>query len=333
MELDLSIVTFNTYGGGATLGALIALIELEEQSFGSALEVIEFDVFFKSSLPFSQQRAHKSLKQSYDDFHKERCTALPIRRFMRKKRKLKIAVLADFATAEEASGFGEPKLEWQSAALDLLISEVEACRKKLKPTDDFRFRDFLDWLQQQHDNLPKTKDEAEALDRRWRELVDTKREQLDEWQLLGLDWDEYHESAREVVSDPRLWSMGHEFAPNGNDSGADLIYMFRSEKSRWVRGGGKAFYRNLAQGWGFDPKAPPSDTIDYEMKREAIIGLAFAFLKLFAYCPAWLADEAIHTIDDYKSYLAVHHLDWEHREECLEYQDSMLTCLNSCPRN
>ena len=333
MELDLPICTFNSFGGGSTFGAVIALVELHEESFGDALQEIELRLYFKSDLPFSKQRVDSSLRDSYNEFHTRQCTALPNHRFLRKKRKLKIETLAEFTTAEEISQIAQPlNLRWQAAALDLLIRELEVCRKKFKPADAFRFDDFLNWLRRQHDNLPKTQAEAERLDGRWRDTDDEKREQLDEWESLGLDWGDYHVAAREVVTDPRLWSQGDDFAPNGNDNGADLISSFRSAKSRWARGGGKVFYRNLARDWGFDPKAVPDDSIGYQMKRESIIGLAFAFLKLFAYCPDWLADETIRTIEGYNTYLASHHLEWEHRDLCFAYQDAMLECLKSCPR-
>ncbi|MDP6722884.1 MAG: hypothetical protein QGF59_29745, partial [Pirellulaceae bacterium] len=304
MELNLLIHTFNSFGGGSTFGSVMALVDLHEESFGDGLKEIELQLYFKSKLPFAKQRANASLRELYEEFHNKNCNMLPIRRFMRKKGELKIQALAEFAAAEDVTGPSYPlNLEWQVAALDVLIREVEACRRKFKPTDDIRFNEFLDWLREQHGNLPKTQKEAEELDKRWRDAEDKKREQMDEWESLGLNWDDYHENARDVVSDPRLWSQGHDFSPNGNDSGADLIYMFRAEKARWARGGGNAFYQNLARDWGFDSDAKPDDSNSYEMKRESIIGLAFAFLKLFAYCPDWLANETIQTIEDYKTYL------------------------------
>lgn len=334
MELDLPICTFNSFGGGSTFGSVIALVERHEGSFGTALKEIELNLYFKSNLPFSKQGVDPSLEDCYDEFHNQQCAKLPIRRFMRKKRKLKIEALADFATAEEASGLSRPwNLEWQAAALDMLIRELEMCRSKFKATDDFDLDEFLTWLQSQHDHLPKTQDEAEQLDQRRRDKDDEARAQMDDWELLGLDWEDYHEAARDIVADPRLWSRGHDFAPNGNDNGADLFESFRSEKSRWARGGGKAFFRNLARDWGFDPDAQPDDSIGYQMKREATIGLAFAFLKLVGYCPEWLAEATIRTIEDYKAYLETHHLDWAHRDLCLEYQAAMLECVKASPRS
>lgn len=340
MKLNLAIRTFNGFGGGAAFGSVIALVELNEESFGDGLEEIELQLNFKSSLPFSKQRApfskkrvDSSLRAKYEEFHNQECAALPIRRFLRKKRRLKVETIANFASAEEAWQNSHPlNLEWQAAALDILIRELDLCRKKFKPADNFRFDDYLSWLRRQYENLPKTQREAKRLDRLWQNADTEKREHLSEWDALGLDWEDYHAAARDVVADHRLWNQGHDFAPNGNDNGADIIHSFRSEKSRWARGGGKAFYRNLARDWGFDPEAIPDDSIGYRTKRESIIGLAFAFLKLFAYCPDWLADETIRTIEYYKTHLALHHSEWEHRELCLEYQDVMLDCLKACPR-
>lgn len=335
MKLSTPIRTFNTYGGGSTFEPVAALLELSDQKFGEALQEIELTLCFQSERSFSEQNVDETLQQSYDEFHRRHCVRLPIRRYVRKKATLKLEVLATFASAEqvEQPTQGMFNLAWQSEVLELLLAEVEACRKKFKASDHVRVADFLDWLRLQHQNLPKTQEEAQALTNRLEQHEEELQRQLSEWDRLGIDWSDYHPDAREMIPDPRLWSSGHEFAPNGNDNGADLLASFRSQKSRWARDGGQMFYRNLARDWGFNPEATPGETIDYLITRQSILGLAFAFLKLFASCPQWLAERAMQEIHSYQAYLETHHRDWEHREECLSYHASMLECLHQCPRS
>ncbi len=332
MKLDLPIHTYDSYGGAVEFAPVMALVELCSEDFGSALQEIELCLVFRCSDSYQPQDS--DFRDTFNEFHNEYCARLPERRFLRKKARLTLKALAEFATAEETHRLTTTFiLEWQHAVLDLLIGELKACRRKFKATDDFRLDDFITWLQAQHQNLPRTQEEAKALDAELRRKQLVESAQMSDWEQLGLDWEDYHPNAREVVTDPRLWSLGHEFAPNGNDDGADILGIFREQKSRWKRGGGKAFYNNLAEGWGFSIETSPADTIEYDMYRRAAVALPFVFLKLFAECPNWLAYKAISVIDGYKSYLETHDLDWDHRDECLEYQGLMLECLRSCPRS
>lgn len=332
MKLDLPIRTFNSFGGSFAFAPVLALIELCEEEFGTGLQKIEVTLCFISKLPFSEQGVDPSLQASFKCFHNY-CTHLPKRRFLRKQATLKIEALAEFASAEEINRpRKEACLKWLPPVLEILISELEQCRGKFKASDDFRVDDYLKWLRAQHKRLPKTQRAAKKLVELFSQKEEDETSLLSDWDRLGLNWKDFHENARNVVSDPRLWSRGHDFAPNGNDNGADLLTRFRAQKSRSARNEGKSFYKKLQKEWGFDPQAKPGDSAEYDLKREVVVGLAFAFLKLFAYCPTWLAEEAIGEIKAYEAYLATNHLDWQHRDQCLEYQELMLSCLLDCPR-
>jgi hypothetical protein len=284
MKLQVMLSAFNSFGGGAEFGPVSALIGMSEQDLGSGLERIELTLCFRSSKPFEEQGVDKSLRGSYRAFHR-RLETLPNRRFLRKKRRLTLEAVADFASAEEVRDWRPDRhLGWQRPMLDLLIDEVAACRRKFKASDDFRVADFLGWLRALE--LPDGAEATAELLARWKAFEEAEREQMSDWERLGFDWDDFHPDARSVVDDPRLWSQGHDFAPNGNDNGADLMSRFREDKSRSSRNGGKAFYQRMQRDWGFGADAAVGDSIEYQMRREVVLGLACAFLKLYASCPA-----------------------------------------------
>lgn len=332
MELTLSLQSFNSLSGYG-FSPLRYLIESSREDFGGAVSEIELTLFFRSSLPFEKQRCNRTLKSLFNEYHKKTITPLPTSLFLRKKRRLVFGVLAEFATAEEKdSREKQIQIDWQHKVLDSLTERIQSSRRKFKKTDDFRVADFLEWLSCLHDRLPKTQKEARAMDQQWREFDEKKMAGLSDWEKLGLDFDDYHADARKVVDDPDLWCLSHDFAPNGNDSGADLLDIFRKQKSRIKKNEGRSFLKRMGRDWEFDPQKEPDDSIEYETKREVVVALAFSFLKVLAFCPDWLVEEAVATITSYSNYLETNHRDWEHRDLCLDYQRRMLRVLDNCPR-
>ena len=333
MKLQLPKSTFNCYGGGCEYSPLFALVEMSDEDFGQGLTSITMTLHHRSKLPFSKQSANKSLKPLYDEFE-QKLSGLPRRRFLRKKGALNLDVLAEFASAEEteeAEESGEILIDWLPNVLELLVSEMQHCRKKFKSSDDFQIDKFIDFLSGLHDKLPNTKKAARKMDSEWFEYATQEQKERSPWDKLGIDFGDYHHSAKLVVNDPRLWSLGHDFSPNGNDNGADLLTIFRRQKSRIKKNGGHAFLKKMARDWGFDVECEPNDSIEYRIKREVVVGLAFAFMKSYSYCPAWLLELTSHVVNEYKGFLKTNHLDWDHREEFLEYQELILKCLETCP--
>jgi len=330
VELSIFVIKFNSLGGyGFT--PLRYVFESAEKDFGSAIHEIVLNLHFPSALPFEKQRCSSTLKSSFEEFHQTKLPKLPTSRFLRKKNRLVFDAVADFANAEGNDG-GKIHLDWQRRGLDVLIDRMKASRRKFKATDDFHLDEFLNWLSTLHDSLPTTQKEAEELDQRWQDFQERHLASLSDWEKLGVDFEDYHPDARRVVDDPSLWSMSHDFSPNGNDSGADLLDIFRRQKSRIKKAGGRAFLKTMERDWEFDLDQEPDDSIEYETKREVVIALAFAYLKFFACCPNWLVEKTVDTIKAHQRYLKSNHLDWPHRDGCIDYQNRMLKVLSSCPR-
>lgn len=152
-----------------------------------------------------------------------------------------------------------------------------------------------------------------------------------DWDQLHITWDDFHPDARVVVPDPRLWDHAYDFSPNGNDSGHDVLSAFVEDGVASSSDGGKAFCSAIFRGWGVKRGAKPGDD-DYRHKRLMIFGMAFAYLKCAAYCPNWLANEAIRQVDEFKEYIERVDPEWDLKAECYSYYDSMKSCLTDCPR-
>lgn len=336
MELSIMEHSFNSYGGSWIFRPLRAVFEMDEKCFGAALNEVELKISFASEHPFNKQGVNKSLGGLYNDFNTE-LNKLPKRSYFRKKQILSISLKADFAWAEQVN----PKTkedykirnetyfyDFNCRLLTQLIDEVKACKRKFKKADDLNFDGFVNWLESLADKIPNSKDEADKLIDIWQTKKSDAYESLSEWDKLGLEWEGFHPKARGLVSDPRLWDQAHDFAPNGNDCGADILSMVEDIKNNraFLKDGGKNFYETTWRDWGFDPLTSdkPDDSIEYNEHREMIIGLAFSFIKVKGMCPGWLRDAAISETENYLTYLETNDLKWEHREECLDYQSSIL---------
>lgn len=341
MKLTLLENTFNSYGGSWILRPLVSVFELEAKSFGTAIEEIQLTICFPNSLSFASQSVHRSMASSYDNFQKY-LSELPKRNFFRKKKILSITSPSNFASAEQIKPTTKEEYairnakyfyEYNIRALDLLTQEVKACRAKFKKTDDFDFLAFVNWLESIKNKIPTDKTDADQLIEAWQKQRKSTFEKLSEWEKLGLDWDEFHPKARKLLTDPRLWDIGHDFSPNGNDTGADILEMVREirDKKSFLKDGGKKFYESTWDEWGFATPSQswPDDSTDYHVHRELIVGLAFALIKLKGECPHWLHNQATKETKTYVGYLESNQLNWPHRQECLDYQALIIKALDN----
>ncbi len=103
---------------------------------------------------------------------------------------------------------------------------------------------------------------------------------MDPWDRLDLDGHGFHAKARHILDDPADWSGDDEFAPHGNDIGADIV-------NDW------STYRRLgATEAGNYLELPPlaNDTDDYYWTRWVQLhALAFGHIKKHGRCPDRIA--------------------------------------------
>lgn len=343
MKLTIMENSFNSYGGSVVFKPLEALVYLEAKDFGSALSEIIMTLQFNCSLPFEQQKVNRSLRSSYDKFIHS--TAKPKRTFRRKKAELDISTKADFVSSEEF--FPKSKddyktwnetyfRDWNLHALNILKAEFGASKNKFKSTDDFDFDACLAWLDSLSEKLPTTKSEADFLIAACKRHLMVERSKLSDWELLGEDWSDYHETARVLIPFPELWSITNDLAPNGNDTGADVIHFFQDKKSdiQKSKDKGKAiFTREWESMWGESVPNPNGnyDGLALNDYRKFVVGFAFSYLKHLGCCPEWLKIEALKHIAAYQAFTEREYSEWEYMEELKTLNKIMISCLEKAP--
>ena len=116
------------------------------------------------------------------------------------------------------------------------------------------------------------------------------------WERLGIDWDEYHPDARELLDDPFFWDPVHDSAPHGNDTGVDLLADFKKWNKRHREKPAHEMARALLSARGIAPidlhlvnenavrSLYESDPITLTVTDDALIATAFAAVKMRGCC-------------------------------------------------
>jgi len=333
-------ISYRVYngGGGFFEGAVVAsLLETQQKTFGAALEEVEVYLCLLRRDPSDHAGVKRSLRKMHDEFHEGFCGKLPRRRFVRKKKRLEITAVATFAVAQEmrktpkekAAPFQSGQRIWIESIFNQLIIELEACRAKFNKNDDFEFDEFLKWVKLTRKKIPKTRKAAEAVCEKSREQLLARRAQMTDWELLGIDWDDFHPDARKLVDDPRLWETMNDFSPNGNDTGADVLETVREHKTSLenTEKSNRDFCKSMLHNMEALSIQETDDSVESTIHRQVVIGLAFGYLKVLGFCPDFLLGFAQNEIVNHQKFLENNHLDWEYRAECLEYLTLMQLCL------
>lgn len=200
-----------------------------------------------------------------------------------------------------------------------LLEILPTFRKRLAKVDDFDFDSFLEWAALRFKDLPSSdeslKEYATAL---YSKPEESKK--AESWDDLLIDWSNYHPQAREILDDLFYWDCVNEYAPHGNDEGADVLEHFQRWRKRNKTGDSKKFFQHLMREWGVSnhPKDEPQDT--YE---PSLIGLAFAHLKVDAACPSWVRDKALKVLREQRKSVKPS----ESADELAGYLDMMIKKL------
>lgn len=110
-----------------------------------------------------------------------------------------------------------------------------------------------------------------------------------DWEDLGINWNEYHPNARQLLDDPFYWDCVNEWAPHGNDEGADVLELLKE----WHGVSPDEFFAKLKESWQMNLDGDPQWAQDY---RFVIIGMAFGYIKLEGSCPKSLQEQALAVI-------------------------------------
>lgn len=322
MNFVLLAATYNTYGFHS-ISLVGDFLSIDAPEFGKSLLEVEILACFRS-----QKGPKKNLGYPYEKHH-ARCAELPVARFLRKKQRFCIDYVSKAASGEDISKHRACSAELFRAMFHEIHQQMMSIEGKLRKSDDFNFIRFSNWLSEKEKALPMSEPAVAQLAASAEAWNAARRNAMNDWEKLGLDWIDFHPKARQVLDNPFFWDGTNEFAPNGNDTGADVLALFREWRRRNVRTSSEAFLDELLRGWKVNPEG--SDDFSVETYDESAIGLAFTHLKLDAACPNWLVEKALSSIQRQRN-RAREHPEWKFLDERLRTIEVIERKLRNCPR-
>ncbi len=291
MDISICVRTCKIYGGIPLYSAVAARLWLALGEYGASVQSIELTVW----LPNRLARVRPASEWMFDSFQKG-VKKLPIVAFRRKLRRIEIAFLSEYFFGD-VEHEAKPSAQKCNLAAREVVQALTLLEKRIKPADDFDVKRFLTdasrLLETKLNSMrawEKIKQEAQA---KQKALRATKSP----WNLLEIEWDQYHPKAREILDDPFFWDCVDDLAPHGSDTGWDLMEDYRRWDRRNRSRSPLVFFNRLFKSldiqpmdWSIvQPEAVKAlyerDPIRLTMCDEAAIALAFAVLKMRATCP------------------------------------------------
>lgn len=291
LDIIVSIRSHNTYGGNTTFSLVGDYLQDGLKDYGSAIRNIEITACFRGGPP-----GHSSLQANNIAYHDQFLPSLPIVKFFRKKSRVTICYETKVADGFFLEKYGYLNASVFKHALAEVASQIRLIDARLKKSDSFDAALMHADIQCLIESCPATDDELRDLEARLKSEAQIRRAAMDPWDLLDIDWDDYHPSARQLLDDPFLWSCIDDFSPHGNDTGADLLADFRRWNRRHPARPAHEMARAELKQWGFreidftvtDEAAvrelEQSSKIDFDVANEAFIAAAFASMKLRGAC-------------------------------------------------
>ncbi len=309
MQFYVMARTYNTYGGHSTLSLVSHFLLGDADGFGSAISELTVTFHFPNSGP-----PRKILEKMYADFHANR-TSLPKVVFRRKRGQAGINVASELIDGKDWDRDHGLSLPLFKAAVAETIAALGLLRKRLTAKDDFNLAAFLAHCGEAQTRLPSTAEKLATFAEECKRRQASRYAAMLPWERLGIDWRDFHPDVRKILDNPFYWECSNDFAPNGNDTGADFLADYHKWLQRNPSGDPIMFYERLIRQWGF-PEEPSSD-LDRTVMDEAAVALAFAEFKLRADCRPAVAALARAAIDRQRQQ-AIEAVDWPHREERLK---------------
>lgn len=283
MKIHVMAKTHDRYGGHPSLHPIGDFLLAERDDFGPAVREITLTLHLPDAGP--AKRTLASLLATHEAYRR----TLPKVTFRRSRATVEIEVASALLPAHEWRPASGLSLDLFSRGVVEVADALALVRSRIKASDAFDVAAFLAECAAARARIPTSADAlqalAEALHARDRERWAA----LSEWERLDIDWQDYHARAREVLDDPFFWREADDFAPHGNDTGADLLADYRPWRRRHPDADPMQFLERLARQWGYDGVAG----LDAGIADDAFVALAFAELKLRASCPAALRAQAL----------------------------------------
>ncbi|SRR5581483_3408177 len=292
-DVELQFTSYDQHGGEKNLSLIAGL--LEQTPIAASLRRVEITIWFTTRRP-----PRKSLESVYDDFNL-RIAQLPKVKFHRKKATLSIDYASSLGPIEEVL----PRQKTDYAFFAAALEEMQDVFSNLEPAQ------LAQWANAARLAAPASQDELESFAKSEEERKSHRHAAKSPWDLLGIDWEDFHPDARRILDDPFFWETANDFSPNGNDTGADLLHEARRDPRAHrdpIR-----FLAGLLRRWGVASMIAAAlakqqrewddkDQTAITTHDEAAIALPFALIKHYGSAPRATIELAQKAIERQKSW-------------------------------
>lgn len=318
MEFFVMSRTYNSYGGHQTLGLLPDLLIRQQDSFGRAIEQLTLTFHFPTSGP-----PRPTLQESYSKHQVYRGT-LPKVVFTRSRRRVAIDVassLLDGSTWNQNRGLSLSLLE--SAAREA-VEALSLLRMRISAKDEFDLDAFLAHASQFTEAFPRTEGELSTFSERRKADRAARLSAKSPWDLIDVEWGDFHGNARSLLNDPFFWDPTNDFSPHGNDTGADLLTDYLKWNRKFPERDASDFFPGLLRRWQISEDT--QDSMLRPVVDQAMVALAFAEIKVLGQCAAGVKAKAVDAIRRMEARALA--AEWRHKEECLAGLRKSLAALS-----
>jgi uncharacterized protein YfeS len=294
LEAIVLAMSYRSWGGGYPVSMIGPLLEDACSSGECGLDTLYVTVCFPSwGLGEPPFEGPSPFANQY--------LGLPKVRWERGRRRLSVRYESQAEPLHELAGGHPPSV----SALRQIIRELAAVirnvqRRLLKSGLDPA--PLLAAIESLPPRVPETG--LEEWSRRIWEKQAEERLRLPWWEALGVDWRDYHPSARELLDDPLFWSKSDDLSPHGNDTGGDLLPQFRAWRRRHRAEDPIDFLPLILRRFECEPewRCRPLSAWDTAVEQDivthdqAVLALAFGVIKLEGSCPSSVRQAALDAI-------------------------------------
>lgn len=317
MKISVYAQSFDTHGGDASISPVGEFLTRYVRTVEPTDLELEVCACFDS-----QSKPGRTLESLFADFRRI-LADLPRVRFEPKRHRAEIRFTVPGWLAEDAMGKYPPRREVFAA---MCAPIADAVRTTVAGHRKLRAAIALPALNTALDtalaNLPATEAAFQQFLAEEQARAAAEAAGRSPWEVLDIDWSGYHPDARQLLDDPFYWDCVDEFAPHGNDTGADVLELFRTWRRRNKAKPVLSFLARLLKDWEFDDAASAlagkplakwsrDDETALEVLDDAAIALAFAQLKLEATIDAEAVASALAAIDRQLDPQVHAHFDWQ----------------------
>lgn len=274
MKLYVMVKSHDRFGAHTTLTTVGRFLCGEAPALGQAISEMTVTLYLEDDGPPRPTLEPLLIR------HISYRASLPKVTFFRTKGKVAIDVASKLMKAQEWKPSPRMSLPLFRRGVDEVIEAIAMIRPRLKADDDFDLAACLAHCEAARQRIPESEDALNEMGASLRAADKRAFEALSRWEQLDIDWAEFHPRARGLLDDPFFWESTDDFAPHGNDTGADVLAAYRTWLRRHPEGQPVRFLERLSAQWGYSASSPMDD----DSHAEACIALAFADLKLRGHC-------------------------------------------------